>query len=94
MNDVGAGGINTLYVGLDMDPKKTDGYHDANSTIVKRWTPGKEGRGLLHDGSFFPLGFDAPVCGWCWIYFHLFVDLLELIFLLELDANFSGCGGV
>ena len=26
--------------------------------------------------------------------FIFFWDLLELIFLLELDTNFSGCGGV
>jgi len=56
-------GINTLYIGLDMGPKKTDGYHNANSTIVKHWTPGKKGRGLLHDSSFFPPGFDAPIHG-------------------------------
>jgi len=30
-----AGDINTLYVRLDMDLKKTDGYHNMNSTIVK-----------------------------------------------------------
>jgi len=44
-----------------MDLKKTNGYCDMNSTIVKLWTPGKKGRGLLHDSSFFPPGFDAPV---------------------------------
>jgi hypothetical protein len=63
MNDVGAGDTNTLYVGLDMGLKKTDGYRGVNSTIVKPWTPGKKGRGLLRDGSFFPQGFDAPVRG-------------------------------
>ena len=63
MNDIGAGDINTLYVGLDMDLKKTDGYHSANLMIVKLWTPGNKGRGLLCDGSFFPLGFDAPIRG-------------------------------
>ena len=55
----------------------------------------QKGRGLLHDGSFFPLGFDAPVRGWCWIYFHFFWgSIIGLIFLLEPDVNFSGCGGV
>ena len=61
MNNAGAGDINTLCVGLDMDLKKTDGYCDVNLMIVKLWTPGKKGRGLLCDGSFFPLGFDAPI---------------------------------
>ena len=51
-----------MYVGLVMGLKKADGYHDMNSTIVKLWTPGKKGRGLLCDGSFFPQGFDTPVC--------------------------------
>jgi len=63
MNNIEAGGTNTLYVGLDMGLKKTNGCCDINSMIVKLWTPGKKGRGLLHDSSFFPQGFDTPVRG-------------------------------